>query len=328
MKLTHLFERFRGQIPYVGYTAFYFAAFSGFLFLSFPYRILRDRIVLDFERDQAKSPHPKTLSIEAISAAWGGVRATGVRIVTPGEKAGEKPSALAITDLVVKPSLTALLGGGTDVAFYANLLGGHVDGRFISSPSEKSIHVTMTKIDLRQSESAASLIGLPVEGIVDGTLRLEIPEGKGAKANGAVQMEITELALGDGKSKFRDQLAMPKLSVGTLYVSAEAKEGSLKIAKLGAAGKDLDFLGEGRIKVNDFLGDSAVESTFRFRVSDAYRGKSEVTTSLFGKPGSSIPGIVEIAEPRLRAARRLDGFYSFRVRGTIDRLEFTPDPGT
>ena len=141
-------------------------------------------------------------------------------------------------------------------------------------------------------------------------------------------MEITELALGDGKSKFRDQLAMPKLSVGTLYVSAEAKEGSLKIAKLGAAGKDLDFLGEGRIKVNDFLGDSAVESTFRFRVSDAYRGKSEVTTSLFGKPGSSIPGIVEIAEPRLRAARRLDGFYSFRVRGTIDRLEFTPDPGT
>jgi len=328
MKMALFFERFRGQLPYVGYTAFYFAAFSGFLLTTFPYRVLRDRIVLDFAKEQHKTPHPKTLTIEEIGPAWGGVRAKGVRITTPGEKVTDKPSVLAVSDLVVKPSISSALVGSTDVSFSAQLLGGQADGRFVSSKTEKSFAIKLAHIDLKQSDGAASSVGLPVEGLVDGSLRLELPDGKGAKANGVAQFEITEFAIGDGKAKFRDQLAVPKLSVGTLYFNAEAKDGSMKIARLGAAGKDLDLAGEGRIKISDFLGESVLEASLRFKVADAYRGKNDVTTSLFGKPGSSVPGIVEIADPRLRASKRLDGFYSFRVRGTVDRPEFSPDPGT
>ncbi len=328
MKLALFFDRFRTQLPYVGYTLFYFAAFSGFLFTAFPYRVLRDRIVLDFAKEQRKSPHPKSLSIEDLGPAWGGVRAKGVRISSPSEKAGEKPSALVVSDAVIKPSFAAALVGTTDVSFSAQLLGGQAEGRLVSSKSEKAFTLKLAKIDLKQSDGAAASLGLPVEGVVDGSLRLELPDGKGAKANGLAQFEITDLAFGDGKAKFHDQLAVPKVTVGTLYFNAEAKDGSLKIARLGAAGKDLDLLGEGRIKISDFLGDSVLECSFRFKVADGYRGKSDVTTSLFGKPGSSVPGVVEIAEPRLRASKRLDGFYSFRVRGTVDKPEFTPDPGS
>ncbi len=327
MKLTEVFERYQGKLAYAGYTAFYLAAFGGFLFTTFPYRVLRDRVVLDFAKEQRKAPHPKTLTIETLGPAWGGVRASGVKIVTPGEKPADKPSSLAISELVLKPSLTAALVGSTDVSFVAQVFGGSAEGRVVSSKDERSILVKLAHIDLKQSEGAAASVGLPVEGYVDGSMRLELPEGKGAKANGVAQFEITELAIGDGKAKFRDQLAMPKLTVGTLVFNAEAKDGSLKIAKLGASGKDLELQGEGRIKVSDFLGDSVLECTLRFKVADGYRSKNEVTVSLFGKPDSAVPGIVEIAEPRLRTAKRLDGFYSFRVRGTVDRPEFMPDPG-
>ena len=327
MKATELFERYKDRLAYAGYTAFYLAAFGGFFLTAFPYRVLRDRVVLDYAKDQRKTPHPKTLSIEALGPAWGGVRATGVKVVTPGEKPSEKPSALTIAEIVLKPSFTAALVGATDVSFSAQVFGGSAEGRVVSSKEERSLLVKLAHIDLKQSEGAAASVGLPVEGFVDGSLRLELPEGKGAKANGVAQFEITELALGDGKSKFRDQLAMPKLNVGTLVFTAEAKDGSLKIAKLGATGKDLELQGEGRIKVSDFLGDSALECTLRFKVADAYRSKNEVTVSLFGKPDSSLPGIVEIAEPRLRTAKRLDGFYSFRVRGSLEKPDFVPDPG-
>lgn len=327
MKFAELYERYQGKLAYAGYTAFYLAAFGGFFFTSFPYRVLRDRVVLDFAKEQRKAPHPKSLSIEALGPAWGGVRATGVKIVTPGEKPSEKPTALAIAELVLKPSFAAALVGSTDVAFSAQVFGGTAEGRVTSSKDERSLLVKLAHIDLKQSEGAAGAVGLPVEGFVDGSLRLELPEGKGAKANGVAQFEVTDLSLGDGKAKFRDQLAMPKLTVGTLVFSAEAKDGSLKIAKLGASGKDLELQGDGRIKVSDFLGDSVLECGLRFKVADSYRSRNEVTVSLFGKPDSSVPGIVEIAEPRLRTAKRLDGFYSFRVRGSVDRPEFMPDPG-
>jgi type II secretion system protein N len=217
--------------------------------------------------------------------------------------------------------------GSTDVAFSARVFGGAAEGRVVSSKEEHALLVKIAHIDLKQSEGAAASVGLPVEGFVDGSLRLELPEGKGAKANGVAQFEITELAFGDGKAKFRDQVAIPRLAVGTLVFNAEAKDGSLKIAKLGASGKDLELQGEGRIKVSDFLGDSNLECALRFKVADGYRSKNEVTLGLFGKPESSVPGIVEVAEPKLRTAKRLDGSYSFRVRGTVDKPEFVPDPG-
>jgi type II secretion system protein N len=328
MKLPAWFERVKGNLQLAGYVAFYLAAFVVCFFVAFPYRVLRDRIVLDFAKEQRKTPKPKSLAIEALGPAWGGVRATNVKLVSPGERPSDKPSALSVAELVVKPSLRAALFGSTDVAFGAEVFGGRAEGRIVSSPHERLLVLKLAHIDLKQSEGAAAAVGLPVEGLVDGSVRLELPEGKGAKANGVAQLEITDLAFGDGKAKFRDQLAMPKLSVGTLVLSAEAKEGSLKIAKLGAAGKDLELQGDGRIKVSDFLGDSVLECAVRFKVADAYRTKNDVTVSLFGKPGSSVPGIVEIAEPKLRAAKRLDGFYSFRVRGTFDKPEFVPDSGS
>jgi type II secretion system protein N len=229
MKFAELYERYQGKLAYAGYTAFYLAAFGGCFFMTFPYRVLRDRVVLDFAKEQRKAPHPKSLSIEALGPAWGGVRATGVKLVTPGEKANEKPTALAVTEVVLKPSLAAALVGATDVSFSAQVFGGSAEGRIVSSKDERSILVKLARIDLKQSEGASASIGLPVEGFVDGSLRLELPEGKGAKANGVAQFEITELAFGDGKAKFRDQLAMPKLTVGTLVFNAEAKDGSLKM---------------------------------------------------------------------------------------------------
>jgi type II secretion system protein N len=328
MKLPVLSEGVKSKLALAGYVAFYLCAFVVCLFAAFPYRVLRDRIVLDYAREQKKSPKPKSVTIEALGPAWGGVRATNVKLVSPGERASDKPTSLSIAELVVKPSIAAALVGATDVAFRAEVFGGIAEGRVVSSSSERSMLVKLAHVDLKQSEGAAAAVGLPVEGVVDGSLRLELPEGKGAKANGVAQLEITELAFGDGKAKFRDQLAMPKLVVGTLVLSAEAKDGSLKIGKLAATGKDLELQGDGRIKISDFPGDSVLECGVRFKIADAYRTKNEVTASLFGKPGSSLPGIVEIAEPKLKAAKRLDGFYSFRVRGTLDKPEFTPDPGT
>ncbi len=266
MKIPAWLEGSRAKIAYAGYAAFYLVAFVVFLLIAFPYRVLRDRLVLDFARGERKSAHPRTLTIDAIGPAWGGVRATGLALTTPGEKQGDKPASLVVSELVVRPSIAAAAMGSVDVAFDAQVFGGRVTGRIVDSSRERAAVVKVAHVDLKQWGGATSALGLPIEGFVDASLRLELPEGKGAKASGAAQLEITEFAVGDGKAKFREQLAVPKLTVGTLVFSAEAKEGSLRIAKLGASGHDLDLIGEGRVKLNDFVSDSALECGMRGKI--------------------------------------------------------------
>ena len=66
-------------------------------------------------------------------------------------------------------------------------------------------------------------------------------------------------------------------------------------------------------------------ASLRFKLSDAYRGKDENTKSIFGAPGSSAPGLLEL-EPRVKQAKRPDGFYGFHIGGVARDPRFEPSP--
>jgi hypothetical protein len=116
------------------------------------------------------------------------------------------------------------------------------------------------------------------------------------------------------------------MTLGTLTLAAEAKDGVLKIGKLFASGKDLDLQGEGRIAMRDVALSSTADMTARFRINDAYRTKSDVTKSLFGAPGSTTPPLFELADPKIKQAKRPDGSYGWNLRGQLAHLDFTPAP--
>src|SRR6185312_3561084 len=57
------------------------------------------------------------------------------------------------------------------------------------------------------------------------------------------------------------------------------------------------------------------------KINDSYRGKSKLTTALFGAPGSSHGGDVDAIVPKMRAAHHPDGFYAFKLQGPLGKLE-------
>jgi len=170
-------------------------------------------------------------------------------------------------------------------------------------------------------------LGIPLQGTLDGTVNLTKPEGKANKGSGSVSLEIKDAIVGDGKGKLKGALALPPINVGTITLTGDAKDGILKITKLAAGGKDLDLQGEGRISMRELATESLCDAQVRFRVSDAYRAKNDITKSLFGAPGSSAPPLLELADPRIKQSKRADGFYAWAMRGALGRPEFFPMGG-
>lgn len=314
--------------PLVGYPLFYLFCFFIFALLTFPYDKLRQRIVASFNADQHATGGQQELRIDEMTGYWlSGVRVKGVTLASPSTEPGKPPSKIEIDEATVRYQMLPALIGNSDVNFDVYAFGGEATGSFDMHGKDRDIDVSLDSVDVGEIDPLVQVLGIPLQGKLSGTVRLTLPEGKAAKGSGAVSLEASGVTVGDGKAKLKGALALPKVDVGTLTVAADAKEGVLKITKLAAGGKDVELQGDGRITMRDSFGDSLCDANVRFKINDAYRGKNDITKSLFGAPGSNAPALFELADPKIKQAKRADGFYGWTLRGPLARLEFIPAGG-
>ena len=309
----------------VGYPAFYVVCLLVFSALTFPYDKLKERIVSTFNAEQKPGPSQQELEIDDLSGYWlSGARMKGVRLLSSPSEPGKAPGKIEIEEATVRFSLLSALIGNRDVNFDVFAFGGEASGSYDVHGKDTALDVALDTIDVGQLEPLVAMLGVPLQGKLGGKVKLALPEGKLSKASGNVALEIKDFAVGDGKAKIKGALALPKVDVGTFALSAEAKDGSLKITKLGASGKDVDVQGEGRVTLRDTTAESLFDASLRFKINDVYRGKNDITKSLFGAPGSSAPALFELADPKVKQSKRQDGFYSWTLRGPLARLDFIP----
>jgi type II secretion system protein N len=314
--------------PLVGYPLFYLLCLAVFAAITFPYDKLRQRIVATYNADQRASGGQQEMQIDEMSGYWlSGVRVRGVRLLTASTEPGKPPGKIEIDEASVRYSMLSALIGNTSIGFDVFAFGGEASGSYEVHGKDKAIDLTLDAVDLGEVDPLVQLLGVPVQGKLSGTVTFAMPEGKPSKGSGAVSLEASNVAVGDGKAKIKGALALPKIDVGSLAFAGDAKEGSLKISKLAAGGKDLELQGDGRITMREALGDALCDAQVRFKINDAYRTKSDVTKSLFGAPGSNVPALFELADPKIKQAKRGDGFYGWTLRGPLSRLEFIPAGG-
>ncbi len=327
--------RLRNILRYAGLVAFYLFALVIFCFITFPYERLRDRLVDEFNASQT-GPEPLRLQLESLGAYWiGGVQAKGVQLISPPKRPTSgsntsalppKPSILRVDSAHARVSLLSLLFGSVDLSFGADAFGGTISGNTSESDGTRAVELTIEDVSLAEAPLLSEAIGLPMSGTVGGTLDFRLPEGKLAKADGTLNLEIVGLSAGDGKAKIRDTIALPKVEAGDLKVAGDASEGQLKFTDFSAKGPDLELVAEGSMRLRDPLPASLLSLTARFRFTERYTTKSELTKALFGAPGSSAPGLFDL-DPKNKRAKRPDGFYGYRASGTLSAPSFLPNPG-
>jgi type II secretion system protein N len=308
----------------VAYPAFYLFCLALFAPLTFPYGIVKDRIIASFNDDQRTSGGQQELHVESLGGYWlSGVRMKGVTLLSAPSEPGKPPGKIEIDEATVRYSILSALVGSGDIDFSIDAFGGEISGSYDSHGKDKSLDATLDGIDIGQVTPLVDALGLPLFGKLGGSMHLSLPEGRTSKAAGALAFEIKDTAVGDGVAKLKGTLTLPRLDVGTITLAADVKDGIVKITKLVSGGKGLDLQGDGRMTLRDQVAETMSDLQIRFRFSEAYRSKNEMTQTLFGAPGSNIPPVFEI-DPRVKQSKRADGFYGWAVRGPVAHLDFSP----
>jgi type II secretion system protein N len=326
-----LSPRARRILTLSGYPAFYLFCLFVFAYFTFPYERLKERLLVELDAQRGTSPTAQRIEIDSLGPYWlSGVSVKGLSIISPrlpGPDGDRPPSKLTIDKAHLRVSILPLLIGRVTVSFGASAFGGSIDGWTRANSEGRRIEASLDDIDVGQIEMLGEVVGgLPLSGTMEGSMEWMLPEQKLSKATGTVSLKIADLTAGDGKTKIAGKLALPKLNVGAFELTADAKDGVLKIGKLGAKGQDLDFDGDGKISMRDPFSDSIADLYLRFRFSDGYKGKNDMTKSLFGAPGSSMPALFELADPRIKAAKRADGFYGWHMAGLLKDPRFDAAP--
>lgn len=327
-------ERIKKHWLKVAFPAFYLACFLTFVSWTFPFDRVKERIVVAFNAQQTKgtSGAPQQLSIDELTSYWvSGVRARGVRIKGPPAKVGEPAPELLIDEARARVSILPLLIGHKNVKFGLDAFDGTVKGTFEDQGGVRRVEVEVENVDVGKISILSEQLGFPLAGRLTGKLALDLPEGKASKAGGTLHFEIQELAAGTAKELSlktpMGPFTLPRLNVGTLVIDGTAANGVLKLTKVGASGKDIELDGDGRVQLRELATDAQLDVAVKLKINDAYRGKNEKTTTLFGKPGGGGPPAIIELDPKMSRAKTSDGFYAFRVRGTLAKPDFAPGSG-
>lgn len=321
-------ERLKRLAPKLGYPIFYLFCLVIFLSWTFPYEKLKERIVATFNAQQRSSAHPQELQIDELDSHFlTGVKARGVRLISPALEQGKSPSVISIDEARARISILGLIVGNKDVSFRIDGFDGVIKGTYEESSKSRDIDVNFDGVDVARIDAIAANVGFPLEGKLFGSLKLTLPEGKASKGNGTINLEIRDMYAGNQKELTvktpLGPFTLPRLKVGVFTVIGEAKDGVLKLTKIGASGGDVDVTGDGKVQMREVATEAHLDANLKFKINDAYRGKNDKTKMLFGNPGGKEKPMLEM-DPRMAKAKGSDGFYGLRVGGTLAKPDVQP----
>lgn len=341
-------EKLRTYGPWIGYATFFFWSFLLFVYWTFPYDRVRDRIIAEFEKSQRVPPGGarQVLTIGKLEPSWfTGVVLKDVALTTYPADPNKPKSVLAADEIKARVSFGSLFSSAKDLSFSAKALGGTIEGsvthKLSQNPSptppgkkdtgprfDRTIKMELDGISLAELGPLRDAIGTAVGGTLKGSIDVTYGETRIDKANGTVSLELENFWVSDGKTPFKipalkavfgsEDITLPQINIGNVPIQVAVKNGVATLEKMEGKGKDLELGVDGRIVLRESVPESDLAVNLRFKFNDSYKKKGESTAGLL---------LILDSEPKLRASKRPDGYYSLRVHGPLGNPIVAPAPG-
>jgi len=325
LRAIELTERQRRILVYAGYPLFaLFVALLAF-YWSVPRERVKDRLETALSAD-VTSGQPLAIGMDveigdlSLRLFTGlGFKATDIVLRTRPLTPGEKPARYIIDDVRVRLGLFSTIFGRPSYSFLAHALSGSVEGRVSGNNDESKAEVEIRKLVLNGVPGIQqSFGGLPVDGTVSGKLDVSVPKNLLANANGTIDVDIDDVAVGDGKAKLTVPndpflaagVTFPRVKLGKLAGQIIMEKGRARFEGVRVHSADADATLDGYVELHDPIGMSQIHAYLKFRPSEALV-KREATVELMT---NALAG----------TAKRSDGYLGMQMTGPLSAMFFLP----
>jgi type II secretion system protein N len=317
--------RQRRLATFIGYPLFaLFVALLAF-YWSVPRERVKDRLETALSAD-VMSGQPLAIGMDvaigdlSLKLFTGlGFKATDIILRTRPVLPGEKPARYIIDDVRVRLGMLSTMFGRASYSFVAHALSGRVEGHVAGNADETKAEVELAKLVLTGVPGIQQAFGgLPVEGSVSGKLDVRVPKNLIANANGTIDVDIEDVAIGDGKAKLvvpgdafmAAGITFPRIKLGKLSGQIVIEKGRARFEGVRVHSPDGDASLEGYVELHDPIGTSQMHAYLRFRPSEAL-AKREPTVEILNNALSG-------------TAKRSDGYLGIQMTGPLAAMFYLP----
>jgi len=314
----------RTALKYGGYTFYGLAVFVITIYVAFPYERLKQ-----FVAEKLDSDGRYQVTIEDVGPAFPlGLTVKGIRLVSPPEKAGEKPGVMEIDRLKFTVSIFQVFSKDKTVDVEIDALGGHIEAEVSTKGKARKMSLKFEGVSMKKLPGIAKAISLPMTGTLQGKGWIEIPEVGYRNAKGKFTLACKSCTLGDGKTKvkmdFRPEhlkkkiydpvaaegVTLPKVRLGRFAGDIEIERGRAMFKQFEALSPDGEAQLLGTIMLREPFPFSNVEAYFKFKFDEALKAKEAKWKAI---------------EASLGRGKRADGWIGFSVQGRFkDPPRFRP----
>ena len=161
--------------------------------------------------------------------------------------------AIHIPKAKLKIALFSLLSGGREVGFDINTDKGRAHGFYALHKGGMALDISMTQFDLTLAEILAQQTDLPISGIMNGTVKIDIYPQDPLRNAGNVSLTLLDLKL--AQMTFGGALQIPAIqlvqsggeSPQPSKIDISIEKGNIDIKAIQFQGGDLDLQADGKI---------------------------------------------------------------------------------
>lgn len=314
----------RKVLTYLGYSAYASIICLMTIWLLFPYERLKQMIAEAIDSDGRYE-----VTIQDVGPAFPfGLEITGIKIVSPPEKKGEKPGKLYVDRAKVFVSPFSIFSDTKKVSVEIDALGGHIETDVETKGKAKKIKIKFSGVSMAKLPGIAKAISLPMTGSFNGSGHINIPKEGLRRADGKFTLACKSCTLGDGKTKVKmdfqpkhlrkrrpnllatQGVTLPKVRLGRFGGDIEIKRGKATFRQFESLSPDGEAFLLGFITLRDPFPFSNVDAYFKFKFDEGLKKREPLWIGIEG-------GLVK--------GRRADRYFGFSIRGRFkDPPRFMP----
>jgi type II secretion system protein N len=288
-------------LKYIGYFFLLIFSFLFFLYWTFPYGVLKDRIVISAEQQLGGQYNVKIgdLSTSFIT----GVVLKDVKITKREQDKTE--NVWGATKVKIRTSLASILFGKTNVKFAVKNQKSEMTGSFKTAEEGFSLTSSLSNFNIGDIGMFNSDDGVKFASEIDGSLKLNMNKRQMIQSSGSADFSLSNIKLKAGELKIGEGInfTVPEL------IFSKGGGSSLKIDLSKGAIHIKEFkLADGDLKL-DLSGD-----IFMSQILKNYRINLKGTFSVTPKLEQAIPILFMVEKQR-----QPDGTYPITITGRIEQ---------